>query len=149
MGHKRACFSELMTSDPAKSTAFSATPKYKTHYSRDTGNTSILVKFSCIITKSQKWMVILQYSASNSSNPILIAFWQEKHVSALSARSGLVTLARTYMSDDATPQEQKLHHLVLGTHRSWHSSRVLEQLMTSAKVPPYKWFFSLKKAAIF
>ena len=49
----------------------------------------------------------------NSSNPVLIMFWQEKNVSPLSACSGLVTLARICMSRDAALLQKMLHHSVL------------------------------------
>ena len=65
----------------------------------------------------------------NSSNPVLANFDQKKYVSALSACSGLVTLARTCMSHNAT---RKRKCFIIGrlpsTHRFRHLSQVLEQI---------------------
>ena len=45
----------------------------------------------------------------NSSNPVLVALRREKQVSALGARLGRVTLARTHMSHHGTQQDERLH----------------------------------------
>ena len=86
-------------------------------------------------------MYIQSYLAThqlqNWSDPELIAFWQ-KNVSAVSACSGLIALARTFMSHTTIPQEKMLHHSVLtgfGTcHVFWN------ELMMSTEVPLYSFF---------
>ena len=51
-------------------------------------------------------------------------FDKKKHVSTLSACSGLITLAKTCMCCDAAQQEKMLHHFSLAQCcQSWHSSR--------------------------
>ena len=66
-------------------------------------------------------------------NPVLVAFWREKSISTPGNCSGLIALARTFMSHDTALQERIFHHAVLigfGTHHEFRN-----ELMTGTEVP--------------
>ena len=78
---------------------------------------------NCWSVDNEMQLYLGTHGLQNSSNPVLVAFWWEKNVSALGTCLGLIALGRTCMTHDAAINEMFRH--------SWTQARSISGLLIS------------------